>query len=478
MLLRRLQYANTPGLILRRTYPELYKSHIIKMFEEFPISRDWWNERNKEFQIPNGSRLFMGSAEHEGDMSAFYSSEFADIWPDEAQEFSQFELEKLSASNRCTSNNKITPKMIYTFMPGISESGMPPKGLTYLKRVFVDKAFLPDETRHNWAFVQAFSWDNIEWARKELAQDGIGEEEFYSWPEAQRREYFITRTEYGANLASMTDKHLRDAWLYGKWDVFQGQYFPNFDRSRHVISPEEAKDRIKPWHKRWMSGDWGFEHPHAIYWHSIDETGHVITYREKTGRQEGETELGKQITLLTAGEKHVAFPFSWDAGKLSKRSSKQFPKSIVQLLADSLGKNLPSPFPADSSPGSRISGWRLMYQLLDSDMWQISEDCPKLIECIPSLLRDPDNTEDVLKVDFPENGIGDDPADAVRMGLQYMLGSSRKPKEQEIREQAAQIQDPTSRFFFTYKQNALLREARSGQKPKFIPSWQARAGQE
>ena len=83
MILRRLQYANTTGLILRRTYPELYKSHIIKTFEEFPIMREWWNEQRKEFQFPNGSRLFMGSAEHEKDMAAFYSAEFADIMPDE-----------------------------------------------------------------------------------------------------------------------------------------------------------------------------------------------------------------------------------------------------------------------------------------------------------------------------------------------------------------------------------------------------------
>lgn len=38
MLLRRFKYPKTTGLVLRRTYPELYKSHIVKLFEG--VSRD------------------------------------------------------------------------------------------------------------------------------------------------------------------------------------------------------------------------------------------------------------------------------------------------------------------------------------------------------------------------------------------------------------------------------------------------------
>jgi len=75
-----------------------------------------------------------------------------------------------------------------------------------------------------------------------------------------------------------------------------------------------------------------------------------------------------------------------------------------------------------------------MSQLLDTDQWLISEDCPHLIECLPSLIRDPNNPEDVLKVDYSENHIGDDPYDAARMGLQWMLGASQKPLEQRLQE--------------------------------------------
>src|SRR5262249_35676634 len=73
MIERRVRYPRTTGLILRRTFPELYKSHIIKLFEEFPMLAQFYNGSNKEIAFPNGSRLFFGSAEHEKDMSSFYS---------------------------------------------------------------------------------------------------------------------------------------------------------------------------------------------------------------------------------------------------------------------------------------------------------------------------------------------------------------------------------------------------------------------
>lgn len=250
MLLRRLKYHQTTGLILRRTFPELYKSHLVKLFEEFPGVRSWYREINKEMVFPNGSRLFFGSAEHEKDMDNFYSAEFADILVDEAQDFSENELIKLAGSNRSTSNPDITPKMVFTFMPGVG------KGLSYLKRVFINCELQLEEERQKWAFVQAFSWDNIEWARKELARDGVSEEMFYALTDEQRRDYFLTRTEYGANLSAITDDYLRDAWLYGKWDTFEGQVFPELKDELHNLD-NFADGAWRPQHARYISAvDW------------------------------------------------------------------------------------------------------------------------------------------------------------------------------------------------------------------------------
>lgn len=450
MLLRRLKYPCTTGLIIRRTHPQLYKSHLIKLFEEFPPTRHWYNDQRKELIFPNGSRLFFGSAEHPGDISAFDSAEFADIMPDEGQEFSQGELERLSAVNRCTSNPDIVPKMLITFMPGMSaDSGVPPKGLQYLKRVFVDGKLSGDETKEKWAFLQAFSWDNIEWARKELGWSkdengrwqldpkGVSEEEFYAWPEAKRQKFFIESTEYGRKLNAITNVGLKNAWLYGKWDTFEGQFFQNFSHEKHTIPAHEFQ--LQKWHKRWISCDWGDDHPSCVHWHAQDEKGVITTYREIWGREIGEENLGRRIGEAEAkyiGEGYqrlAAFWMSWDAfGKLNKETR----KSITNMIGEALPPFVPKPVSAGNDRGSRISGWRLMDQLLDQVRWKIvrpSENglgCPQLIECIPSLVRDMErNTEDVLKVDYSENYIGDDPADCARYGLQNMVSVSIKPEK-------------------------------------------------
>jgi hypothetical protein len=454
MIARRLEFPMTTGLILRRSQKELEQSHLQKLFQEMPELRRNYNEQKKKLVFPEvGSTLYFGSAPTSKDVADFCSSEYADIFADEAQEFSQDELERMSGSLRCTSNPDIVPTQVYSFMPGRSPSGLPPKGLPYLKRVFIDGILKPEEKQFNWAFLQAFSWDNIEWARAELTRDGIGhgvhqpgddscpcqECVFYSWPEEQRREYFLTRTYYGQDLLALTDKELREAWLYGKWDTFEGQYFKQWSPARHVISRAEAEARIKPWHKRWLSGDWGFDHPGAVHWHVIDEHNRVITYREHWGRGVGEEELGKKIGQLSAGHKFDAFPYSWDFGKLSPRDPGKR-RSIGQMISEAMPKEMPKPHPAESSPGSRISGWRLMAQLLDADLWQIvGEDCPHLVECIPSLVRDPNNTEDVLSVNFSENQIGDDPADSARYGLQFMLGASVKSREVKLHERLQSV---------------------------------------
>jgi hypothetical protein len=223
----------------------------------------------------------------------------------------------------------------------------------------------------------------------------------------------------------------------GDWNVFTGQYFPQFEnKPPYVLRAADAAKFVKPWHTRWISGDWGFEHPACFHWHAKNEHNQIVTYDELWDRRVGETEWAQRITETEKKWRErwpnhqplKSFPFSWDAGKLSPRSQPKYPKSIVQLVSDALGEGIPKPHPADSSPGSRMSGYRLMSQLMDAKLWSISDNCPKLIECLPTLIRDEDDKETVLKVDFAEGDtIGDDPADSARMGLQNEFGHSVVP---------------------------------------------------
>lgn len=367
-------------------YPTLNDRQVSKIRYEFPA----WLGRLSE------GRNFVLRPEYGGgiialrnldDPSKYYSAEFAAIAVDEL------------TRNRLSVFNDLRFRLRW---PGISRpkfaAGTNPggPGHSWVKNYWHDKKFPPElePIREQFVMVRAKASDNPH-----------------------------LPTGYHDRLLTLPPDMARMV-ARGDWNVYTGQYFPQFDEKRHVVPAKDAMLRIKPWWTRWISGDWGYEHPACYHWHAKDEHNRIITYRELWGRRIGEREWGEQLTAASVGEKLKSFPFSWDAGRLSPRSLPKYPKSIVQLLTESLGKEMPSPHPADSSAGSRDSSYRLMSQLLDADMWQISDACPKLIECLPELIRDEENTESVLKVDFAEGDtIGDDPADSARMGLMHEFGN-------------------------------------------------------
>jgi hypothetical protein len=77
-----------------------------------------------------------------------------------------------------------------------------------------------------------------------------------------------------------------------------------------------------------------------------------------------------------------------------------------------------------------------MYQLLESDAWLITEDCAKLIECLPLLVRDDRRPEDIRKVD------GDDPADSARYGL--VSGARLAGLDQSVIPRSEATRNPSS----------------------------------
>jgi phage terminase large subunit len=248
--------------------------------------------------------------------------------------------------------------------------------------------------------------------------------------------------EYHQSLLELPPDMARKV-AHGDWDVPTGQYFPRFDPKIHVIPHEEALRRIQRWHTRSLSGDWGFQHPHAFHWHSMDERKTVITYRELWDRGIGESEVGRRITAEEARDHYLkpldGFVFSWDAGKLSPRSSIDQPKSTSQMISEALGPRIPKPHPCDSSPGVRLIRARLMSQVIEANSWLISDACPKLIAAIPEMMRDEDKQEEMRKIDHDESQIGDDPVDSAGTGLQWMLRVPIKPRDVKREEEFQRV---------------------------------------
>ena len=75
-------------------------------------------------------------------------------------------------------------------------------------------------------------------------------------------------------------ERLRKAFLEGNWDVFAGQYFDVFEIGRHTARAEELG--MQKWWPRWISVDWGFHHPSAVYWHCAVPEGAISDQRSVT----------------------------------------------------------------------------------------------------------------------------------------------------------------------------------------------------
>ena len=156
--------------------------------------------------------------------------------------------------------------------------------------------------------------------------------------------------------ANALPAHLRQMFREGNWDVFAGQFFDVWNQARHTISRHDIK--IESWNPRWVSGDWGFQHPGCYHFHA--KVGRrTITYAELWAKQMNERRPAETLTEI-AGQDHIsAFYLSPDAW--AKRSD-AFP--VAQQIGDALvSMNSKVPYPIQAST-DRIGGARLLYKML------------------------------------------------------------------------------------------------------------------
>lgn len=409
-----LQANEVPGsdtLLLRRTYPELESSLLAYFRRDVP--RHLYKKFNDSKHVVtwlNGSTTRFGYCRNENDVYQYQGAEFLFIGLDELTHFTLKQWQFLTSRNRCPikfqSEGRNRGKLVVPSMAGATNPGN--IGHAWVKALWVDH-------KPPAAFEQAelYNQRDYEFIRARLEDNPI----------------YANDADYRRTLAVLPE-HLRKAFLDGDWNVFAGQYFDIFDYGRHTARPEEV--RLEPWWPRWISVDWGFQHPSAVYWHCAvpvdsrqlrvegkDNTSsqgspfssqlstvhsRIVTYREFVQNGLSPRMLAQGIAERSGREPISEVFLSPDA--FAHRTAEA---SIAEQLGDVLIANgLPRPAPADDD---RIGGWQFMYQMLETNAWVITENCEKLIECMPTLVRDAGRVEDIRKID------GDDPADSARYGL-------------------------------------------------------------
>jgi phage terminase large subunit len=398
--------AGADTLLLRRTYHELESSLLAYFRRDVPRAMyKSYNESKHLVTWTNGSTTRFGYCRNENDVYQYQGAEFLFIGIDELTHFTLKQWQFLTSRNRCPVPNT------FSDMAGATNPGN--VGHAWVKALWVDHQPPPGFER-----TDLYDSRDYEFIRARIDDNPI----------------YANDAEYRRTLESLPE-HLRRAFLDGDWNVFAGQYFDIFDYGRHTARPEEL--RLETWWPRWISVDWGFQHPSAVYWHCAvpghpnsvipsevrnlsssygqrdpsvaplprdDNPCRIVTYREFVQNGLSPRMLAQAVAERSGRERISEVFLSPDA--FAHRTSEA---SIAEQLGDVLVANgLPRPAAADDD---RIGGWQLMYQLLESNAWVITDNCAKLIECIPQLVRDERRNEDIRKVD------GDDPADAARYGL-------------------------------------------------------------
>jgi len=150
MKLLALRYAGIQILLLRRTLKELRGNHILPFMSELKGIAEF-KSTEKEFVFPNGSRITLGYCQAETDVLQFQGQAYDVIFLEEATQFTEFQFQSLTESNRSSGmcKDKFSPRMYFTCNPG----GV---GHIWVKRLFVDKDYKNSERPEDYDFIRSY----------------------------------------------------------------------------------------------------------------------------------------------------------------------------------------------------------------------------------------------------------------------------------------------------------------------------------
>lgn len=341
VILMCLKYEGLCVLVVRRSYPELRENHIRPMKSELCGLADYVESR-KSFEFKNGSVINLGYCDNESDVDRYQGQEFDIIALDEATQLTEYQFQTFKACLRGA--NDFPKRMYITCNPGGVGHG-------WVKRLFVDREYRAFENPDDYRFIPASVYDN----KVLLGCD----------------------PDYLSRLESLP-QDLKDAWLFGKWDAFAGQFFPEFDMALHTVEPCVPDEKSM----KYCAIDYGLDMLAAVFV-AIDREGHATVYDEiyKSGLIVSEAAV--LLRQKCEGVCQVIAPADlWSRQKDSG-------KSICELFCENgvyLSKIAPD----------RVQGWMCLKEWLKpyekdgkrDSMMKIGRNCPNLIRSLPQLMHD------------------------------------------------------------------------------------------
>lgn len=365
---RALRLPNFEALLLRRTFPELEKTHLRRMAQEASTIGANFIESKRLMTFPNGSLIECGHMEDAAAVQKYLSTEYDVIAPDEGSTFEPEPLLELSTRARTSKPHILVDGGAKFWVP--SNPGGPSSGT--LLDFFIDHA--PDFDAHpalqteykpeQWAYIPAVLDDNP-----------------YIDP------------AYEAQLAVLP-KWRYEQLRYGDWRVFVGQFFSEWSQRLHVRELEPANDC------QWFrSLDWGRNQPGCVLWWTVLPDHMLYIRREFKFQGMDEGEVASAVLRIDGelGLCKIAYTAADPAIFNKTGATHQQAQFIGQSIGESLNYYGMKLIKADND---RFNGWGRCHALLrpapSGIPWlTIHPDCKYLIRSIAAAMSDEKNPDDV-----------------------------------------------------------------------------------
>lgn len=391
--LRQVHIPHYKALILRKTYPELselIEKSLLVYARAVPGAK--YNSTQHTWTFPSGAKIVFGSLQHRQDRTKYQGKSFDLICFDELTHFEYDEY-------------------IYLF------SRARPNGPG--TRVYVRATTNPGGIGHGWVkerFISAAPpmttvWEDMEVTDPDGKKITIKRDRvFVPATVFDNKKLLENDPTYIGSLAMLPESE-RKALLLGSWDSFSGQVFlewrndPKHYHDRlwtHVVEPFSIP-------VTWpivRSMDWGYSKPFSVGWQSIGPGGKMYRIRELYGCT-GEPNRGvmwtpgkvaKEIYRIEHEDPNlkghtiigIADPAIFESnGGISIADAMSDPREVgAEAVYFSKGDN-------KRIPGKMQCHYRLAFDETGNPMFQVFHTCKHFIRCIPALVYDETDVEDV-----------------------------------------------------------------------------------
>lgn len=378
-------------------YPALKDRHIAKINYEFPSWLGHLNKGDNEYVLNEKYGSGVIAFRNLDDASKYASSEFATIGVDELTKNQKFVFDMLRTRMRWKGIQET--KFIAGTNPGSVGHG-------WVKKIWMDREFESNEKEKDlFKYIRATADDN------RMNLDASYFDQLEGLPEEKRK-----------------------AFLMGDWNLFEGQFFSEWNQDIHVIEPFNIPDT---WRK-FGAYDHGRAKPACFKWYALDFDSNVYCYRELyVNREDGSSrweaeQIAKEVVRINnEARDYLEYVVADSAIFMATGVGETIAEILTKNGIGKSGTLIPMLIPCQKGAGSRIAGWAVMHQYLYHD----SQTNPKLryfstcfdsIRTIPSLVY-----SETVPEDLDSDG-EDHAADVDRYFLQTLKNKKTKlPKTYE-----------------------------------------------